>query len=478
MRCVRRLIAGVTLGWCFSVSSSFAYRTAGDLSEFSGTEKVRWGADALGFVLVDDFPSQLGGVDEQGELVRVALRSWNSVSCSSLFAGYDGVTGKVAEFGDGINSIQYLSEGWVERGFEPGAAGASDVRYQEVDGLWEIVEADVYLNVADHEWTSGSGTDAEREVAGVLVHELGHALGLLHPCVEPGRVGEGPACESAFEVAPTMHPAYSHGQLSLEPDDVSGLCFLYPACVPGSCEAGESCEDSVCRELCGETTCDQGLECMEGECRAPDSCLAGGEPCDLCDTDADCSLGARCLDARCVYDARPAGDPCADADECSSSLCLMAGYCGLRCASDDDCGSDGECDPERGTCVDDERVPFGGRCESANACLSDRCLADLTEEPVCTRACGASAAPCPFGWVCGEVDSKNVCVPPDAFGAEFEPASGCGCRTAGSRASFPDAPVALFALATLSALLAFRRRRSLTDSRSLSTGFFCRGFRK
>gem|GEM_PF-6698162 len=51
------VIRGSVVGVLLVSSSAHAYRTAGDLADFSGTERVGWSGGITSFVLVDDAPS-------------------------------------------------------------------------------------------------------------------------------------------------------------------------------------------------------------------------------------------------------------------------------------------------------------------------------------------------------------------------------------------------------------------------------------
>jgi hypothetical protein len=415
--------------------TAHAYRTAGDLEDFAGTERVGWPAGVTSFTLVDDVPGAVGGSDVNAELVRRALRAWGEVGCSSAVASLEGSTSSPAEYGDGINSIQWLRSGWEEHGFQPGASGATDVRYEEQDGEWVIAEADVYLNVEAHDWITGLADDETPagavEIVGVMTHELGHALGLLHPCEEHGE----PLCTEAMaKKRATMYPAYSHGQLELKSDDVDGICFLYPACTPESCSDGEVCEKNGCAVVCAGKTCKSGELCIEERCVDwTDPCAVSPESCIRCDSNEDCDDGFECRGASCVPRFVAAGDPCEVEDACASGACNEAQYCAPNCSDDVDCGEGGRCDSKSGTCSEDSRQPLGGSCDSADDCVAGRCLSDLTETPLCTRICDIERDDCPFEWQCDEVEGEAVCVPSKAPG----PASpGCSFVDISHRRSF------------------------------------------
>lgn len=444
-------LLATALGWC---ATAHAYRTAGDLEDFAGTERVAWPSGVTSFVLVDGIPGAIGGTEVNAELARRALSAWEDVSCTSVIASLKGTSSFPASYGDGVNSIEWVDSGWEELGFRPGASGATDLRYEERDGQWVIAEADVYLNLYAHSWITGiadgDAEDGVAEIVGVMTHEFGHALGLLHPCEEGG----DPECTEKMTAEPaTMYPEYSHGQLGLRKDDKDGICFLYPACDAESCAEGEVCTRSGCAVVCGEETCKAGEICLEARCVDwTNPCEVAPESCVSCESDKDCEKGFECRDEVCAPRIAAPGDPCDSEVVCASGSCSEADYCIAVCGRDEDCGEDGRCEVESGFCSKDSREPFGGECDSADDCLGERCLADLTKEPLCTRPCNLDRDDCPFEWKCDEVERQPVCVPGPPGTVSH------GCSVAGATPHAPKGPFALGAfLAALA--LAFRGMR-------------------
>ncbi len=123
-----------------------------------------------------------------------------------------------------------------------------------VKSTGEILEADLEVNAQDFTWTDVD-TDRRRglqDLQNALTHELGHFIGLDHPCYladptsdETDNTGQPvPSCgDVAFDSpirATTMFPSADPGDTSkrtLSPDDELAVCDIYPR---GMATAGSS----------------------------------------------------------------------------------------------------------------------------------------------------------------------------------------------------------------------------------------------
>lgn len=390
-----------------------AYRTAADKPEFAGTERVRWAMNELHYDIASWIPPNLDAAAIEGAVDR-AFAAWAQPDCSALSFASDGWTNGVASPVDGRVTVQFVGRDWAALGFDASAAASTDVSYVLApSGEWQIFDADLFLNAESFTWVVGADPVAH-DLESVVTHEVGHVLGLLHPCEVGGSDG-APLCAPEHAML-TMYPEYfGVEQRSLESDDVAGECFLYPptACTASGCAAGESCTPLGCAAVCDTSVCAVGDRC------GPYGCTA--EPC----VPGSCERG--CADT-CQTPGGADGDPCTSDLECRSAHCAQAGYCTLTCAVD-------EC-PAGYSCVLAECVAtagvFGAACESGSECQSGLCLLDPDAASVCTRSCTDGAPQCPTGYACLLIDATDA-APVCAV------ASGAGCSVGSRRSRGGDA---------------------------------------
>lgn len=378
----------------FTGSSAHAYRTQNDEIGKPGGQPIRWTTTPV----ILDTSARMGS--EHVSLLEQAAAEWSSLSCADRLLSVSG-TSAGAAVGDGRNTVHWVAD-WDSTG-QPADAGAyTDVQMVGSGDSFRIVEADIYVNVSLVSDRGAAFTKA------VLVHELGHVLGLAHPC-EVTPVDGVPICSQAAQFSSVlMHPVYSSDRSKPASDDVAGVCWLYTA-------------DDACS-----------------------GCTPARAEGESCSADSDCLAHLSCRSGACERGSAPHGRDCARHSDCQSGACV--GYCVPPCDQTDQCEAGETCVHALtggGGCVGLRRET-GASCSSGSDCIGGRCLEADRESPICTVSC-IESTDCSFDWSCEiattNAGSARVCTPPERLRA------GGGCTV-----SSPNAPSSRVAAAALLAL--------------------------
>ncbi len=268
---------------------------AGTASAFVTLSPARTWASTPNYI-VDN--RGLAGVNDSSggaNAVRAAITSsvaWNGAGSGTIITA---TVGSVNGFslGDGVPMLNFR---------DPMNACTGGCLAATFTGFFSgstITDADIVTNASGHAWTSqsedpnGAGCSGEFYIEGVMVHEIGHALGLAHTNVSGA----------------TMFPSVSacnNTPATTAADDNAGIVSLY-----GS---GGGTNPNSCKNNCGS--------------QAPGGCWCDSQ----CTSFGDC-----CSDFQAQCQAPP--DPNSCVGNCGKRA-PGGCWCDSQCASFGDCCSD------------------------------------------------------------------------------------------------------------------------------------------
>ena len=202
--------------------------------------------------------------------VKQATRNWHAAveQCSYLRFVFEEPDSPDPQVGHSLerpneNVIVWVEEGWEH---ELDAAGITTVTFVDAPGSTldgQILDADMELNGEFFTFAT-NGDRRSADVESTVTHELGHMMGLDHPCDDGARVplpkdDTGTPIPNCEVVKKSMDPAHvamrettmynfaEPGETKMrspEADDIRAVCEIYPIaddpgeCVPAILETG------------------------------------------------------------------------------------------------------------------------------------------------------------------------------------------------------------------------------------------------
>ena len=151
---------------------------------------------------------------EYNSSAQVAMEQWNAEGTPLHFRV--GFTAAQPCNNDGINATGWRISTCGENNFGDALAITTrNYRFNNQTGLWEIQDADIILDQSRPWVASFAGSlSSIQDFRRVMVHELGHVLGLEHPD------------EAGQDVDAIMNSSVSDIE-TLQDDDRQGIIFLY-----------------------------------------------------------------------------------------------------------------------------------------------------------------------------------------------------------------------------------------------------------
>jgi hypothetical protein len=218
---------------------------------------IFWKSGCAYLSVATEGSGQISG-DREFEVIDEVLSNWQQEtrSCSNFTLINEGPDDREVGL-DGINLIKFREDFWCrpangddpQECYDQAAAGLTTLFFIDDAGSdrnGEIIDADMEFNGVNFAFASDGTTtgqqDCEADLSNTLAHEVGHFLGLDHTCRAGGpalldHLGNpvpecgGPAIGPNITEA-TMYNFQACAETkkaTLEADDISGMCSIYPA---------------------------------------------------------------------------------------------------------------------------------------------------------------------------------------------------------------------------------------------------------
>jgi hypothetical protein len=156
--------------------------------------------------------------------VAHAFSTWQAIPSASIAFSFVGFTSASPFADDGLNVIGFQNEPTEDR-----TLGSTGFTIDTLTG--EIVESDIFINSAFAWSTADAGDPARFDLESVVLHEIGHFLGLGHSALGETQL-LGPDSRRVLASGAVMFPiAFGRGitlDRTLQPDDIAGVSALYP----------------------------------------------------------------------------------------------------------------------------------------------------------------------------------------------------------------------------------------------------------
>ncbi len=302
-------------------------------------------------------------------VVQQSYANWTAPGCSGFSSQYTGEVNTSWNSRDRTNTHVWIYDP-NSRPRELGGRQTIGVTLSVFSGR-QAIDGDILYNGIDHAWTTNPVRNGQVDAESIITHETGHQLGLNHS-----------ASRSA-----TMYAAYlgGTGARSLDPDDIQGVCSLYPSGAAPECQ--------------GDGDCGEGEQCFGGACIEAGG-AGDGDVGDACGPNGECGGGNFCVQDPTgdVFCTRECGGGCPNGWECQRV--------GINGRAVDLCleGNGGQPPAQAG---------FGEPCQGAADCTSNLCLSD-GQNAFCSQLCQDNSG-CPAGAGCVQLQGGGgACVPGQA----------------------------------------------------------------
>jgi Matrixin/Carboxypeptidase regulatory-like domain len=219
----RGLALTVALVLTLGSSSALAYLKLGAILNGRVIDAT-WKQQPIGYFISDRQGNGVTAMDLLAASQR-ATATWSGVESAALRFAFQGMTSAPAEGIDGKTTFGFIDRPDLDR-----VLAATSFLIDTTTG--EIAEADIFFNSRFAFSVAPNGQADRVDLESVVLHELGHLLGLGHSAIgETERSGNGSrrVIGSGSVMFPIAMTAGATADRVLQADDIAGISDLYPA---------------------------------------------------------------------------------------------------------------------------------------------------------------------------------------------------------------------------------------------------------
>jgi hypothetical protein len=186
-----------------------------------------WNQVPIGYFISDRPGSGVSAIDLRGAVER-ATATWSRVESANVRFTFQGMTSAAAEGFDGQTTLGFIDRPDLDR-----VLGATSFLIDTTSGA--IAEADIFFNSRFAFSVAANGQPDRVDLESVVLHELGHLLGLGHSAIgetERNATGSRRVIGSGAVMFPIAHSSGATADRVLQADDIAGVSDLYPGLAP------------------------------------------------------------------------------------------------------------------------------------------------------------------------------------------------------------------------------------------------------
>jgi hypothetical protein len=219
----RSIAATLALVLTLGSSSPLAYLKLGAMLNGRVIDAT-WKQQPIGYFISDRPGNSVSAADLRGAVDRAAA-TWSSVASANVRFNFQGMTSAPAEGTDGRTTLGFLDRPDLDR-----VLGSTSFMIDTVSGA--IAEADIFFNTRFAFSVAAGGQPDRVDLESVVLHELGHLLGLGHSAIgetERNSSGSRSVIGSGAVMFPIAMASGAVAERILHADDIAGISDLYPA---------------------------------------------------------------------------------------------------------------------------------------------------------------------------------------------------------------------------------------------------------